>query len=126
MPLPIDYKLDKIFKQIQEEIRTEINIEVSLQTIEAVINQQIKSTINGMSTGATIVWKYFGKFVATQQRVDGLNKIYEKKGKKPTLMDYGYRRISLNKFGDITSDGEFTPAWPSKDRKFDEHGNPLY
>lgn len=125
MPLPVDYKIDKIFKKIQEEIKEELNIEVSLTTIESIVNQQIKSTIKGMSTGDTVIWKYFGKFVATQQRVDGLNRIYKRKGKVPTLIDNGYHRISLDRKGDKTSEGEFTPA-KKRDFLFDREGNRLY
>lgn len=110
MSLPIDYKIDKIIKQIQVELKNEHGVEISYNTIFNVINQQIKSTINGMENGHTIVWKYFGSFVATQKRVDMLNKSYIKKGKRPTLIDSGFHRVALDRKGNKLSDSTFSPS----------------
>lgn len=87
-------------RQIQSEILHERGIEVNLSTIERCLNQQVKTTIKGMESGYTITWKYFGSFVATQKRVDMLNRTYIKKGKNPTLIDTGFHRMALSRKGD--------------------------
>lgn len=106
MALPIDFKIDKTIKRIQNEL-SKNNIEVSYETILAVINQQVDSTITGMENGHTVVWKYFGTFVATQKRVDSLNKFYSIKGKKPTLVDNGFARISFTRQGEEVTKSTF-------------------
>lgn len=110
MPLPIDFKIDKTIKRIQKELKEELNEEVSYDAIYAMLNFQIKSTINGMAEGHTVVLKYLGNFVATQKRVDMLNKFYIKKGKTPTLVDTGYQRVALTRKGIVIGESEFTPT----------------
>lgn len=105
--ISLDYTLDKIIKEIQEEIKVETGREISYDTCVKIINHQIDSTVKGMSKGYTIVWKYFGTFVATQKRVDMLNKTYISKGKTPTLEDKGFMRISFNRKGDIKEESKF-------------------
>ena len=110
MPLPIDYKINKIYGQIKSEVSTELGVDIPTQAIDAIVNQQIKSTIKAMSNGDTMIWKYFGKFVATEKRVDMLNRSYTRKGKKPTLVDTGYKRVSLDRRGNVINEGEFIPT----------------
>lgn len=106
MSLPVDYKIDKIIKEIQKELKEE-GKEVSYDTILKCVNQQIYSTMSGMERGDTIMWKYFGTFVATKKRVDGLNKTYAKIGKNPTLQDNGLIRLSFNRQGELVNETEF-------------------
>lgn len=108
MPLPVDYKIDKIIKEIQKDL-SDKGKEVSYDTILRCLNQQINSTIKGIERGDTIVWKYFGTFVATKRRVEGLNKIYARKGIAPQLQDTGLTRISFNQKGEFISEGVFEP-----------------
>lgn len=102
MGLPIDYKIDKIVKQIQAEIKTERGVDVSYDTVIRILESQILATSKGMATGETIVWKYFGTFVATKKRVDNLNKRYDKVGKSRGLEDTGFTRLSFKKTGEVT------------------------
>lgn len=99
MPLPVDYKIDKIIKEIQIEIKKEMNVDVTYNTILNIVSSQVSGTVKGMEEGHTIVWKYFGSFVATQRRVDMLNRTYIKKGKTPTIIDTGFERVSLSRDG---------------------------
>lgn len=101
MSLPIDYKIDKIVKQIQAEIKTEHGIDISFDTVVRILESQIIATAKGMSEGQTIVWKYFGTFVATKKRVDNLNKRYTKVGKPIGLKDTGFMRMSFKKNGEV-------------------------
>lgn len=110
MALAIDYKLDKVIREIQAEIKEELGVDLDYDTIVEMANQQVKSTVEGMKRGDTVVWKFFGSFVATQRRVDMLNKKYEKLGKKPTLIDTGFFRVSLNRKGDVINEGIFEPG----------------
>lgn len=96
--LPIDFKVDKIIKTIQSEFKAN-NVEVSYETIVAILESQCIATAEGMKNGDTIVWKYFGTFVATKKRVDMLNKLYAKKGYTPKLEDTGLIRVSFTKDG---------------------------
>lgn len=105
--IPIDYKIDKIIKEIQKEIKAEFKIDVSYETIEAIISQQVTSTVKGIEQGATVVWKYFGTFVATQARVNKLNKSYETRGKTPTLVDSGFYRMSFTRKGEEVAETKF-------------------
>lgn len=98
--LIIDYKIDRLIKEIQKELKDKDGKELSYQTIVDVIESQINSTVDGMANGDTIIWKYFGTFVATKRRVDALNKVYVKKGKTPTLQDTGLIRMSFKKTGE--------------------------
>ena len=100
MPINVDYTLDKIIKEIQDEIREESGEILTYDTVLAIIEQQCKSTVIGMANGHTIVWKYFGNFVATKKRVDALNNLYERKGKTPTLVDNGFIRLSFKRNGE--------------------------
>jgi len=64
-----------------------------------------------MENGHTIVLKYCGSFVATQRRVDMLNRTYIKKGKTPTLIDTGFIRMSLNRSGTkVLAESIFDPT----------------
>lgn len=110
MAIGIDYKLDKLIKEIQTEIKEELGEDLDYATVAQMVNQQVKSTVAGMSRGDTVVWKYFGSYVATQRRVDMLNKRYEKIGKKPTLLDRGFYRVSLDRKGQVTNEGTFEPG----------------
>lgn len=107
MPLIIDYKVDKIIKEISAELLKEYGKIVPYEIIVKIIEQQCISTIKGMAKGDTIVWKYFGTYVATKKRVDSLNKRYEKHGKPITLEDHGLMRMSFTKKGVLTNEGEF-------------------
>lgn len=108
MPLPVDYKIDKIIKEIHKMLLDK-GKEVSYETILRCLNQQVDSTIAGIERGDTIVWKYFGTFVATKRRVEGLNKTYAKRGIAPKLQDTGLTRISFNMKGEFVSEGKFEP-----------------
>lgn len=100
MPLNIDYKVDKIIKEIQAELKKEYGKDVDYNTVIRVIEQQCRSTVKGMAEGDTVVWKYFGTYVATKKRVDALNKQYIRKGKTPTLEDNGLIRLSFKRNGE--------------------------
>lgn len=100
MPLIIDYKVDKIIKEIQTELKKDYGKEIPYQVIVRVLEQQCISTVKGMAEGHTVVWKYFGTYVATAKRVNALNKQYEKKGKIPTLEDNGLIRMSFKRNGE--------------------------
>lgn len=102
MPLPIDFKIDKIIKEIQTELKKEYGKDVSYETIVKVLEHQSISTVKAMAEGHTITWKYYGTYVATAKRVNALNKQYTKKGKIPTLVDNGLIRISFTKQGENT------------------------
>lgn len=91
--LPIDFKVDKIIKQISTDLS------VSYETIVAILEAQCYTTAEGMKNGDTVVWKYFGTFVATKKRVDMLNKMYKKKGYTPKLEDRGLIRMAFTKDG---------------------------
>lgn len=108
MPLPIDYKIDKIIKEIQTKLKEE-GKDISYDTIYKCINHQVNSLSEGMREGDTIIWKYFGSFVATKKRVEGLNKTYEKVGKAPTLEDKGLIRLSFNRKGILIAEKPFEP-----------------
>lgn len=108
--LNVDYKITRLIKEIQEEIFKENNIEVSSDDILKCINNQYRCLVNGMANGDTIVLKFFGTFVATQKRVDVLNKKYEKQGRKKGLEDFGFKRISFNKKDEIVNEGVFEPS----------------
>lgn len=99
MPLIIDYKVDRIIKEIQAELKKEYGKDVPYEVIVRVVEQQCISTVKGMSEGHTVTWKYWGTYVATKKRVDALNKQYEKKGKYPTLQDNGLVRASFDRKG---------------------------
>ncbi len=114
MPLKIDFTTDKIIKEIQAEIKKERGEDISYDLVVKCIEQQLRSTVDGFANGYTIVWKYFGTFVATKKRVDALNNKYKKLGIKQTLQDYGLVRMSLDLKGNIKSESEITP-----DRKTD-------
>ena len=109
MPIPIDYKIDKIIKEIQTELKKEYGRDVSYDSIVKVIEQQCKSTVKGMAEGNTIVWKYFGTYVATKKRVDALNKQYARIGKTPTLEDNGLLRLSFKRDGKAIASTDITP-----------------
>lgn len=109
MPLPIDYKIDKIIKEIQAELKKDYGKDISYEVIVKVVEQQIKSTVKGMAEGNTIVWKYFGTYVATKKRVDALNKQYARIGKTPTLEDNGLLRLSFKRDGKAITATEITP-----------------
>lgn len=100
--LQIDFKIDKIIKEIQEKVKDSTGKELNYETIVNVLSAQIAATVNGMANGHTIVWKRFGTFVATKRRVDALNKKYITEGKTPTLVDTGLTRISFNRSGEQT------------------------
>lgn len=89
MSLPIDFKIDKIVKQIAVELN------IPYDNVLAAVNQQITSTISGMERGDEVTWKYFGTFLATKNRIDNLNKTYKLKGKIPTLVDTGLIQIKF-------------------------------
>lgn len=91
--LPLDFKVDKIIKQISSELK------IDYQTIVAILEAQCYTTAEGMKNGDTIVWKYFGTFVAPKKRVDMLNKIYKRKGFTPKLEDRGLIRLAFTKDG---------------------------
>ncbi len=103
MPLIIDYKVDKIIKEIQAELKKEYGKDIPYQVIVRVVEQQCISTIKGMAEGDTVTWKYFGTYVATKKRVDALNKQYIKKGKMPTLEDNGLIRLSFKRDGEAVA-----------------------
>lgn len=99
--LIIDYKIDRLIKEIQKDSKDKNGKELTYETIVEVLESQLKATINGMATGDTIVWKFLGSFVATKRRVDALNKRYERRGKTPTLKDTGLVRMSFKRTGEI-------------------------
>lgn len=105
--LPVDYKVDKIIKSIQAEIKTEFDIDVPFNTVIRLIEAQVKATAKGMAEGQTIVWKYLGTFVATKARVQNLNKKYINRGKKPTLVDAGFARVTFNGKGTLIAESTF-------------------
>jgi nucleoid DNA-binding protein len=98
--LVIDYTINKFIQQLQTKYRDQ-GKEISYGTIVNVIEAQLKAIPEGMAQGDTIMLKKLGTFVATKKRVDILNKQYEKKGKKPGLVDKGLTRMSFKR------DGEF-------------------
>lgn len=100
MPLIIDYTVDKIIKEIQAELKKEYGKDIPYDVVVKVVEQQCISTLKGMANGDTVIWKYFGTFVATKKRVDALNKQYIKKGKTPTLEDNGLIRVSFKRNGE--------------------------
>lgn len=104
--LIIDYKIDKIIKDIQKKITDANGKELSYQTIVKIIETQIECTVNGMAQGHTIVWKLFGTFSASRKRVDALNNKYIREGKTPTLVDTGLVRMSFKRSGQITGQTE--------------------
>lgn len=106
MPLIIDYKVDKIIKEIQAELKKEYGKDVPYKVLVRVLEQQCISTVKGMAEGHTVTWKYFGTYVATKKRVDALNKQYAKKGKMPTLEDNGLIRLSFKKDGTAVASTE--------------------
>lgn len=108
MPLIIDYKVDKIIKEIQVELKKDYGKDISYQTLIKVIEQQYISTVKGMAEGNTVVWKYFGTYVATKKRVDALNKQYIRKGKIPTLEDNGLIRLSFQRDGKAIASTDIT------------------
>lgn len=95
MALPIDFKVDKIIKQIQKELEEKFKVLIPYDTVVRIIEQQIKSTTDGMERGDKVTWKYFGTFLATKNRIDNLNKTYEARGKTPTLVDCGFYTIKF-------------------------------
>jgi hypothetical protein len=103
MPLNIDYKVDKIIKEIQAELKKEYGKDVDYNTVVRVIEQECRSTVKAFAEGDTIVWKYFGTYVATKKRVDALNNQYIKKGKLPTLEDNGLIRLSFKRNGEAVA-----------------------
>ena len=103
MPLIIDYKVDKIIKEIQSELQIKYKKEISYNVIVKVLEQQCKSTVKGMAEGHTVIWKYFGSYVATKKRVDALNKKYERIGKQITLEDTGLIRLSFKRNGEAVT-----------------------
>jgi hypothetical protein len=109
MSIPIDYKIDKIVKDIQAELKKEYGKDVPYESIVKAIEQQCKSTVKGMAEGDTVVWKYFGTYVATKKRVDALNKQYARIGKTPTLEDNGLLRLSFKRDGKAIASTEITP-----------------
>ena len=64
MALPIDFKVDKIIKEIQTELLKEYGKDVPYNIIVKVLEHQCISTVKGMANGDTIVWKYFGTYAA--------------------------------------------------------------
>lgn len=94
----IDYKIDKIIKEIQDEMLSKGEL-LSYETVKKIIEQQYESTAAGFEQGHTIVLKYFGTFVASRKRVDSLNKQYIKKGLTPMLVDNGFLRGAFKKDG---------------------------
>lgn len=99
MALVVDYKLDKVIKEIQSEMKAEMGIDLEYRAIEAMVQQQVNTTVAGMGRGDTVVWKFFGNFSANQRRVDKLNERYQKIGKRPTLVnvDSGFYQVKLSK-----------------------------
>jgi hypothetical protein len=83
--LVIDYTINKFIQQLQTKYRDQ-GKEISYGTIVNVIEAQLKAIPEGMAQGDTIMLK---------------NKQYEKKGKKPGLVDKGLTRMSFKR------DGEF-------------------
>lgn len=97
--LVIDYQINKIIQKIQNDYR-EKGKEVSYGTIVRVVESQLRAIVDGMAEGNTITLKYIGTFIATKKRVDVLNRQYEKKGKRATLVDNGVMRM-------VFKDGKF-------------------
>lgn len=96
---PIDYTTTKVVKEIQDELRKTLGVEVDSETIIKIVEGQTLSTVEGFKHGHTVVWKYFGTFIATDKRVKALNDSYARKGLTPLLVDTGFKRISFNKDG---------------------------
>lgn len=92
--LVIDYTVNKIIQNIQSDFR-EKGKEISYGAIVTALEAQLHAIVDGMADGNTVVCKYLGTFKATKKRIDVLNKQYERKGKKPTLVDKGLVRMSL-------------------------------
>lgn len=97
--LIIDFKIDRLIKEICKELKDKDGKPLEYQTIVDVIESQIDATVDGMARGDTVIWKYFGTFVATKRAVDALNKKYISKGKTPTLQDNGLMRMSFKRSG---------------------------
>lgn len=97
--IPVDYTIDKLFKEIQENAKAELGIDIELDTIKRIVDGQSLSTVEGMKNGHTICWKYYGSFVATDKRVKALNDLYARKGLTPTLVDTGFQRLVFHKNG---------------------------
>lgn len=97
--LIIDFKIDRLIKEICKELKDKNGKPLTYETVVDVIESQIDATVNGMARGDTIIWKYFGTFVATKRAVDALNKRYVSKGKTPTLQDTGLIRMSFKRSG---------------------------
>lgn len=100
---PTDYTIIKTAKNVQQNIKNELGVDVSIETILKIVEGQTTSTIEGFKHGHTVVWKYFGTFIATPKRVKALNDSYERKGLTPLLVDTGFQRISFKKDGTIQS-----------------------
>lgn len=113
--LVIDYKIDKIIKSIQATTKDANGNPLTYETVVNVIESQLAATVNGMANGDTVIWKYFGTFVATKRRVDMLNKKYESKGKMPTLIDNGLIRVSFKRDGSKTGETSLMSYQSKKD-----------
>lgn len=105
--LPIDYRIDRLLKEIQNELRIEFKLEIPYEVIKAVVEQQAITTAEGLLGGHSSIWKYFGNFVATKKNVDSLNKRYAKIGLTPMLVDSGLMRMSFTKAGEELGSSKF-------------------
>ena len=99
MELNLDFKLDRLIKEIIKEVKEEDGIDLPYNVAKKIVEQQYLTTLEGMRRGWTIVWKYFGTISATKKRVDALNNMYIRKGLTPTLLDTGLVRRSFTKGG---------------------------
>jgi hypothetical protein len=122
MSFNIDYTVDTIIKEIIDEIGTELGEEVTYDMVRTVIEQQSKSTVEGMKQGHTIIWKYFGTFVASKKRVDALNNRYRILGLRPNLEDRGFYRVSFDASGN-EKENKFESNVPSDYDTREERGH---
>ena len=90
-----DKTITRILSEIQKEMSIEYNVHIEHSTIKKIFNQQIKFTADNIPLGHTIVWKYFGTFLAPEKNIEMRNKYLISKGKTPTLIDTGYQVVSL-------------------------------
>lgn len=97
--LQIDFKIDKIIKRLQDEISDGKGGRLEYGVIVEIIEAQLRSTVDGIADGDTVVWKHFCSFFATRRRIDALNKKYESVGRKKTLEDFGMVRMSFKRDG---------------------------
>lgn len=98
--LVIDYKIDKLIRKIASTTKDAKGEFLTYDAVVEIIEAQLRATVDGMAEGNTIIWKYFGTFVATKRRVDMLNKRREREGRIPTLVDTGLVRVSFKRNGD--------------------------